>query len=220
VTTVAQDDLTLFVTGVHTDNFPAIQVDLRAIDSSNQVVNNLDAASLTVTEAGSPVKDFKLTPNTDGAAHIVFVIDLDVYNSFSYSPSIPEMQAIFTTLAGPNYFVDGRDTVQVVGRINNGSDQTVELLKATHKGVDLVNWAQGFNFKGGSRSTNGLLAWMRPSRRWPATETPGRRPPPSSMWAGVSPPYRPRSPPAPPRAMPRKQRRAHFALCLSHRRPG
>ncbi len=156
-TTAAQDDLTLFVTGVHTDKFPEVQVDLRAIDSSNQVVNNLDAASLAVTEAGSPVKDFKLTPTTDGAVHIVFVLDMDVFNSFSFSPSIPEMQAIFTTLAGPNYFVDGRDTVQVVGRINNGSDQTVELLKATHKGVDLVNWAQGFNFKGGSKSTNGLL---------------------------------------------------------------
>ncbi len=156
-TTAAQDDLIFFVTGVHTDNFPAIQVDLRGIDSSNQVVNNLEASSVTVTEAGSPVKDFKLTPNTDGAVHIVFVLDLDVYNSFSYSPSIPEMQAIFTTLAGPNYFKDGRDTVQVVGRINKGSDQTVELMPATHKAVDLVNWAQGFNFKGGTQSTNGLL---------------------------------------------------------------
>ena len=152
-----QSDLTLYVTGVDTTSFPAVQVTLRAIDGNSQVVNNLAPSALAVTEGGAAVKDFKLTANTEGAVQLVFVVDLDVYNGYTYQPGLTELQAAFTTLITNRYFVDDRDTVQVLGRINQGSDQTVELLGPTHKGGDLTKWAQGYSFKGGSQRTNGLL---------------------------------------------------------------
>ena len=156
-TAAGQTGLTLFVTGVRTDAFPDVELDLRAINENNQVVNNLTNASLAVSEAGKQVKDFKLTANSNGAVHLVFVLDLDVYNSYTYQPGVTELQAAFTTLVTGGYFVDDRDTVQVVARINKNSDQTVELVPPTHKGVDLTKWAQGFDFRGGTQLTNGLL---------------------------------------------------------------
>ncbi len=171
-TATGQSDLTLFVTGVHTDAFPDVELDLRATNENNQVVNNLTNDSLEVSEAGTPVKDFKLTPNNNGAVRWVYVLDLDVYSSLTYAPGLTDMQAAFSTLVTGGYFVDDRDTVQVEARINKNSDQTVELLPPTHKGVDLTKWAQGFDFKGGSGYTNGLLGVDETIKEL-AGETPG-----------------------------------------------
>jgi hypothetical protein len=168
-----QSDLMLFVTGVRADAFPEVQVDLRAINGSSQVVNNLTPAGLAVTEAGTAVKDFKLTANNNGAMQLVFVLDLDVYNQYTYQPGLTELQAAFTTLVTGGYFVDDRDTVQVLARINKNSDQTVELVPATHKGVDLTKWAQGFDFKGGSQRTNALLGVDETIKKLAATPNVG-----------------------------------------------
>jgi pSer/pThr/pTyr-binding forkhead associated (FHA) protein len=60
-------------------------------------------------------------------------------------------------LVSGGYFVDGRDTVQVLGRQNVNSDQTVELLPPTSTATELTTWAANFNFERGSGATKGLL---------------------------------------------------------------
>jgi len=154
-----QNDLTLFLTGpAHVDNFPQVEVDLRAISGSSQVVNNLSNSGLSVFEDGKPIKDFRLQAKQDGALQIIFVVDLSQYSNQQVAIlGLADLQSAFTTLVTGGYFVDGRDSVQVLERVNSTADQTVAVLPPTQKGVDLTKWAQTFDFKGGHGPTKGLL---------------------------------------------------------------
>ena len=49
------------------------------------------------------------------------------------------------------------NSVQVLKRVFSNSDQTVEVLPPTQKGVDLTKWVQNFDFKGAAGPTKGLL---------------------------------------------------------------
>jgi hypothetical protein len=154
-----QSDLSFFLTGpAHVDNFPLVEVDLRVVNGSNQAVNNLTNSSLALFENGKPVKDFHLQAKQDGALQIIYVVDLSQYSNQQLAIlGLADLQAAFTTLVTGGYFVDGRDTVQVLKRVNSTADQTVEVLPPTQKGVDLTKWAQTFDFKGGVGPTKGLL---------------------------------------------------------------
>ena len=106
-----QSDITLFVaTPAHADNFPVVQLDVRAINSSNLVVNNLSNTSLAVYENGKAIQDFQLQAKQDGALQIIFVVDLSQYSSQQLNlVGLADLQAAFTTLVTGGYFVDGRE---------------------------------------------------------------------------------------------------------------
>ena len=170
---LGQADVSFFLTGVNVKAFPAVQLNLRAVNGSNQVVNGLSNTDLAVFENGQPVKNFQLQPANTGAMQIIFVLDLGVYSSYQYAPGVADLQQAFTTLVNGGYFKDGVDTVEVLGRIYTSSDQTVELLPATQKGVDLTKWAQAFDYKGGSGQTNGLLGVDDAIKKLSAVPAPG-----------------------------------------------
>lgn len=156
LTAFAQGAATFFVTNVDASRFPDIQFQLRAVELDNKVVTNLNSANLSVYEDGQLVPDAQVTPRDDGPINVIFVIDqgrLANYQSFGLS----NIRLAISTLVSGGYFVDGRDTVQALGRQNINSDQTVTLLPPTHSGADLTTWAANFNFQRGNNATKGLL---------------------------------------------------------------
>jgi hypothetical protein len=152
----AQAGLTFFVTDVDAQAFPQVTFNLRAIELGNQVVSSLNESNLTVYENGEQVSELLVTQNEDGPIAYVFMIDqgrLSNFNTFG----INNMRQIISTLVSGGYFVDGRDTVMVLGRQHINSDQTVTLLPATQSSSDLTTWVANFNFARSSRNTMGLL---------------------------------------------------------------
>jgi len=153
---VAQGGSTFFVTSVDAGQFPQIQFELRAVDLNNQVVTNLNSANVSVYENGQLVPKIELTPRTDGPLNLIFVIDQGSINNYQ-AFGLNNLRQAITTLITGSFFTDGKDTVQVLGRQNINSDQTVTLLPATHLGSDVTTWAANFNFARGSGPTKGLL---------------------------------------------------------------
>jgi pSer/pThr/pTyr-binding forkhead associated (FHA) protein len=153
---IAQSGLTFFITDVDPSSFPQVQFTMRAIELGNKVVSTLNSSNLTVYENGQQVTDVEVTQHADGPVTYVFVIDQGSQSYFTYFGISNLRQAIGTLVSG-GYFVDGRDTVMVLGRQNINSDQTVTLLPATQVATDLTTWVANFNFDRGSGSTKGLL---------------------------------------------------------------
>lgn len=154
--TAAQGGIAFFVTNVDASQFPQVQFDLRAVDGDNQVVSTLSSAGVTVYENGEPVPEIELVPRTDGPVTIMYVIDQGTssyYNSFGLN----NLRLALTTLVAGGFFIDGVDTIEVLGRQFVDSDQTVRLLPATHQGSDLISWAANFNFQRSTSPTKGLL---------------------------------------------------------------
>jgi len=153
---MAQAGNTFFITDVDSSTFPDVSFSLRAVDLNNTVVGGLNASNITVYENGEEVSDLQVTPQADGPVAIIFVIDQGRLANF-LSFSLNNTRLAITTLVSGGYFVDGRDTVQVLGRQNVNSDQTVELLPPTSTATELTTWAANFNFERGSGATKGLL---------------------------------------------------------------
>lgn len=156
VSASAQSGLTFFVTEEDASSFPLVRLRLRAVELGNKVVSSLNTSTLAVYENGQQVSDLEITPQDDGAVTYVFVIDqgrLANYLSFQLS----NIRQVISTLVSGGYFVDGRDTVLVLGRQNINTDQTVTLLPATHTATELTTWVANFNFDRGSSATKGLL---------------------------------------------------------------
>lgn len=152
----AQAGMTFFVTDVDASKFPDVQFKLRAVDLNNQVVPNLNSTNLSIYENGQLVPNAQVAPNTDAPINIAFVVDLGRQSNFR-SFGLNNIRLAITTLVTGGYFVDGLDTVQVLGRQNTNSDQTQGLLPVTQSGAELTNWAANFNFQAGSNPTKGLL---------------------------------------------------------------
>ena len=153
---MAQAGNTFFITDVDSGTFPDVSFSLRAVDLNNTVVGGLNASNITVYENGEEVSDLQVTPQADGPIAIIFVIDQGRLANF-LSFNLNNTRLAITTLVSGGYFVDGRDTVQVLGRQNVNSDQTVELLPPTLTATELTTWAANFNFERGSGATKGLL---------------------------------------------------------------
>jgi hypothetical protein len=153
---LAQAGTTFFVTDVDSSAFPNVTFSLRAADLNNKAVGGLSASNVSVYENGEEASDLQVTPHTDGPIALIFLIDQGHFANFS-SFTLNNTRLAITTLVSGGYFVDGRDTVQVLGRQNVNSDQTVELLPPTSKATDLSTWAANFNFDRGSGPTKGLL---------------------------------------------------------------
>jgi hypothetical protein len=153
---IAQSGLTYFITDVDASSFPQVQFTMRAVELGNKVVSTLNSSNLTIYENGQQVSDTQVTPHADGPITYIFVIDQGSQSYFTYFGVSNLRQAISTLVSG-GYFVDGRDTVMVLGRQNINSDQTVTLLPATQIATDLTTWVANFNFDRGSGSTKGLL---------------------------------------------------------------
>ncbi|HEY4667810.1 MAG TPA: FHA domain-containing protein [Anaerolineales bacterium] len=152
----AQANLTYFITQVDASAFPDVHFTLRAVDLGNQSVEGLNPSNLAVYENGEQVSEVEITPQSDGPITYLFVIDqgrASNYQTFGYN----NLRLAITTLVSGGYFVDGRDTVLVLGRQNVNSDQTVTLLPPTQTATDLSTWAANFNFGRGSGATKGLL---------------------------------------------------------------
>ncbi len=152
----AQSGLTYFITDVDASSFPQVQFTMRAVELGNKVVTTLNSSNLTIYENGQLVSDTQITPHADGPITFIFVIDQGRFSSYSYFGLSNLRQAIGTLVSG-GYFVDGRDTVMVLGRQNINSDQTVTLMPATQMATELTTWVANFNFDQGSGSTKGLL---------------------------------------------------------------
>lgn len=153
---MAQAGMNFFVTDVDSSGFPNVTFSLRAVDLTNKAVGGLSASNITVYENGEEVSDLQVTPHTDGPIALIFLVDQGRLANFT-SFTLSNTRLAITTLVSGGYFIDGRDTVQVLGRQNVNSDQTVELLPPTSKATDLTTWAANFNFDRGSGSTRGLL---------------------------------------------------------------
>jgi hypothetical protein len=154
---MAQSGLTYFITNVDASAFPQVQFNMRAIELGNLVVSTLNSSNLTVYENGQQVSDIQVTPHADGPITYIFVIDQGSQSYFTYI-GISNLRQVISTLVSGGYFVDGRDTVMVLGRQNINSDQTVTLLPATQAATDLTTWVANFNFDRGTGATKGLLA--------------------------------------------------------------
>jgi pSer/pThr/pTyr-binding forkhead associated (FHA) protein len=157
VSAAAQSGLTFFVSEVNADAFPRVSFHLRAVELGNQVVSSLNASTLAVYENGEQVSDLEATPQDDGAITYVFVIDQG-YAANYLNFQLNNIRQVISTLVSGGYFVDGRDTVLVLGRQNINTDQTVTLLPATQDAAELTTWVANFNFDRSTRATKGLLA--------------------------------------------------------------
>ncbi len=149
----AQSSSAYIVTALDKTQFPTVQLKFRAIDlQTTQLLANLNNTTVTVYENGSPVSNPQVTRRADDPINIVFLLDLGATSNYSDFGLSNLREAILALVQG-GYFVDGKDTVQVLGRENINSDQTVPLLNPTQKGSDLVNWANQFDFLSRSRAS-------------------------------------------------------------------
>jgi hypothetical protein len=152
----AQAGLTYFVTDVDASAFPSVSFEMRATDLGNDVVSGLSAEDLTAFENGEEVGDLELTPHEDGAITYIIVLDLgrlSNYRSFGEN----RIRQVLTTLSTGGYFIDNLDTVLVLGRRNETSDQTVTMMPATQSSADLTTAAANFNLGATPSATMGLV---------------------------------------------------------------
>ncbi len=156
VSASAQSGLTFFVTVEDTSAFPQVLIRLRAVELGNRVVSSLNTSTLAVYENGQQVSDLEITPQDDGAISYVFVIDQGRSSNYT-TFQLSNIRQVISTLVSGGYFVDGRDTVMVLGRQNINTDQTVTLLPATKTATELTTWVANFNFERGTGVTKGLL---------------------------------------------------------------
>ena len=153
----AQSSLTFFITDVNAETFPDVNFRLRATDLSNEVASGLSQEDLTVFEDGENVGALEVTPHDDGPITYIFVVDLgrlSNYRSFGEN----RIRQILTTLSTGGYFVDGKDTVMVLGRRNETNDETITMMPATQSSSDLTTAAANFNLDASRGSTKGLVA--------------------------------------------------------------
>lgn len=155
-TAAAQGSTTYFVTNVDASQFPDVKFDLRAVDLNNRAVDNLSSANVAVYENGQLASGVQVTPRTDGPVNYIFVVDLGAFANYQ-TFGLDKVRLALTTLVDGGYFVDGVDTVTVLGRKNDNIDFTDPLLPATSDGGDLKRWADNFNFARGRNKTKGLL---------------------------------------------------------------
>jgi hypothetical protein len=153
----AQGTTAYFVTNVDSSQFPDVTFTLRALDINNNALNNLNNTSFTVYENGQAVPNIKVTPRSDAPLSIIYVIDLGQFTNYVYFGYDNLRPAISTLVTSKGFFVEGRDTVEVLGRQNVNGDQTVELRHATTKASDLTDWLNAFTFPRSQANTKGLL---------------------------------------------------------------
>lgn len=156
VSASAQSGLTFFVTVEDTSAFPQVLIRLRAVELGNRVVSSLNTSTLAVYENGQQVSDLEITPQDDGAITYIFVIDQGRSSNYTYF-QLSNIRQVISTLVSGGYFIDGRDTVLILGRQNINTDQTVTLLPATKTATELTTWVANFNFDRGTGATKGLL---------------------------------------------------------------
>lgn len=152
----AQTGLTYFIADVDASSFPTVHFNLRAVDLANKAVSGLNSSNLTVFENGQQVSGLEVTPHGDGPITYIFVLDQGTfanYVNFQHN----NMRQVITSLVSGGYFVDGRDTVMVLGRYFENSDQTVTWLPATQTATDLTTWVASFGFDRGKGRTKGHL---------------------------------------------------------------
>jgi hypothetical protein len=152
----AQGTITFFISGVDASHFPDITFQMRAVDLNNQVVSNLSNTNISVYENGQLVPGAQVTPHTDGPLNVIFAVDLGRFSRFHIIGFNNARLAISSLVSG-GYFVDGRDSVEVLARQNITSDQTVVLWPSTQTGTDLTNFAANFSFPRSNGNTKGLL---------------------------------------------------------------
>ena len=153
----AQGTTTYFISDVDASQFPDVTFRLRAVDINNKVVTNLNNTSFTVYDDGQAVPDKQVTPQSDGPLHVIYVLDLGRFSNYHILGYDATRQAISTLVTG-GFFIDGRDTFQVLARQNLNGDQTVELRHPSTKVTDLTDWVGTFTFPRSTNKTKGLLA--------------------------------------------------------------
>ena len=154
----AQTGATFCISQVDAKNFPNVQFQLRAVDAQNKGIGGLSSASLPIFENGQqvPPEKVQVTPHNDGAITTIFVIDRGRAASFLTLGAANIQQAINQLIDG-GHFKDGIDTVQVMLRENqNSNDQTRVLLSAAQQGIRLKEAISAFDFKAGRAATLGL----------------------------------------------------------------
>ncbi|HJX41797.1 MAG TPA: hypothetical protein VJ345_10060, partial [Anaerolineales bacterium] len=150
----AQTGLTYFISDVDSTTFPTVHFKLRAVDLANKAMSGLNSSTLTVFENGEQVSGLEVTPHGDGPITYIFVLDQGTFaNYLNFQHN--NMRQVITSLVSGGYFVDGRDTVMVLGRYYENSDQTVTWLPATQTATDLTTWVASFGFDRGKGRTKG-----------------------------------------------------------------
>ncbi len=148
---------TFFITAVNADAFPQVTFTLRAVNESNQTVAGL-ANAITLYENGQaiPAQNVQVTSHDDAPVVYLFVVDQGRNTNYS-NFGLNSVRQIFSTLVDGGYFVDGRDTVQVMVRENANSDRTEIRLPATKSRDEFLNWVATYPFERRSNAaTRGL----------------------------------------------------------------
>jgi hypothetical protein len=146
---------TFFITNVDASAFPQVIFTLRAVNESNQTVAGL-TNSITVYENGQPAVNVQVTEQDDAPVHYLFVVDQGRTSNYRFF-GLNGIREIFNTLAEGGFFVDGRDTVQVMVRENINSDRTEVRVPATQSQAEFQNWVATYPFERQSTgNTRGL----------------------------------------------------------------
>jgi len=133
--TVAGDESNLFlITEINKDEFPDIRVSFRVVDAHGKTISGKKEEDISLYENGKPITDFQLIEHDDAPVNIVYVIDLGQDTNYeTFGPEIIRKAITFPFLNG--YFRDGKDTVQLLGRLTEGQHiQTKVLFDSSNDG--------------------------------------------------------------------------------------
>lgn len=153
----AGDDARLFIiTDMNTEAFPEIKLGFRVVDSYGRTVRDLDEEDISLYEDNQLISDFRVVQYNDAPVSIIYVIDLGQYTNYNAFGLEDVRRAItFPFLNG--YFQDGRDTVQLLGRANDGQlPQTIVLFSPSHDGGAFLSYVSSMSFNPSSGLSDAL----------------------------------------------------------------
>jgi hypothetical protein len=153
----AGDETRLFlITDLNAEAFPEIQASFRVVDSYGRTVRDLNEEDISLYENNQPISDFQLTQYDDAPVNIIYVIDLGQYTNYNaFGLEYIRRAITFPFLNG--YFQDGKDTVQLLGRANDGQlPQTIALFNPSNDGGAFLSYVNSMSFNPSSGLSDAL----------------------------------------------------------------
>jgi hypothetical protein len=153
----AGDETRLFlITDLNTEAFPEIRVNFRVVDSFGKTITDIDEDDISLYENNQPIPDFRLIQYNDAPINIIYVIDLGQYTNYNaFGLEYIRRAITFPFLNG--YFQDGKDTVQLLGRANDGQlPQTIALFDSSNNGGAFLGYVNSMSFNPSSGLSDAL----------------------------------------------------------------
>jgi hypothetical protein len=154
---VEGDETRLFlITDLNAEAFPEIQVNFRVVDSYGKTITDIDKDEISLYENNQPITDFRMIQYNDAPINIIYVIDLGQYTNYNaFGLEYIRRALTFPFLNG--YFQDGKDTVQLLGRANDGQlPQTIALFDSSNDGGTFLSYMNSMSFNPSSGLSDAL----------------------------------------------------------------